>query len=352
VGGTRAFLAGRPILLQAALDIAGAGLVWATFAQVENPDVLLHVVWVVLALDAFAFGLRVTAVRILLASAAVVAYSTVAAADPAMLTLDLEEWPLMVLIAVVVAVMADRLSAVSRRYAGLYRQASSRLLTAQEDERHRLARDLHDGVGQTVAAIALNLDAAEGALRNGDVDVASALWSVQRAQRLAGFALDEARGVAVRLRPPRLAEAGLVAAIRELADRSATFVAVAADPSLARPGLLPLDTEVEVFRIVQEALANALRHAATDKLWIDLRTAAGRLEVEVGDNGIGFERRHRETGLGLAGMAERATAIGGELSIQSIAGSGTRVRLQVELPWPATASSQPAGAEASAIGDA
>ena len=78
--------------------------------------------------------------------------------------MDFSEWPLMVAISVVVAIMADLLSTSAKRYAVLYRQASDRLHTAHEDERARLARDLHDGVGQTLTAVILTLDAAEAAL--------------------------------------------------------------------------------------------------------------------------------------------------------------------------------------------
>ena len=117
--------------------------------------------------------------------------------------LDLKEWPLMAVIAVLVAVMADRVLVKGRRYAALYRAASDRLLTAQEDERRRLAYDLHDGVGQTLTALALTLNAAETALANPQESGAAGMADVHRAREMAGLALEDVRGVAMRLRPAR-----------------------------------------------------------------------------------------------------------------------------------------------------
>jgi signal transduction histidine kinase len=331
---------GRPLRLQLALDLAGVALVGATFAQVGNPDVILHVLWVVLALQAFAFGLRVSGIRIVIATLVVFGYSWLAAQSVRLEwghpweQLDLEEWPLMVVISVVVAVAADRLHTVSQRYALLYRQASSRLLTAQEDERRRLARDLHDGVGQAITALAFTLDAAESMLwAGGDPPSAMTRSAINRAQELAAGALDETRGVAFRLRPPRLQEAGLIAAIRDLAFASRMNIVVNVDPLLVRPGLFALDTEVELFRIVQEAIANSIRHGHANKRWISAELSDSRLVLEIGDDGVGFDHNVAiGTGLGIAGMHERAAAIGADLAIQSGRRRGTRVIIELDLP--------------------
>jgi signal transduction histidine kinase len=337
---------GRPLRLQLALDLAAVLLAAATFGQAAHPDVLLHVVWVVLAVDAFAFGLRVSAIRIAIATVVVFGYSWFAGQTrevwhwtSPLAPLDVEEWPLMVVISVVVAVAAERLHTVSQRYAFLYRQASSRLLTAQEDERRRLARDLHDGVGQSITALALTLDAAESMLWAGN-DAPSAMTrsAIKRAQELAAVALDEARGVAFRLRPPRLQEAGLVAAIRELAVASGTNTVTTADAQLARPGLFPIDTEVELFRMVQEALANSIRHGRAKRRWISAELVGTRLVLEMGDDGAGFDQAGvTGRGLGLAGMHERAAAIGADLAIHSAPGRGTRIVIEVDVPTPGTA---------------
>jgi signal transduction histidine kinase len=332
------WLFGRPATLQAGLDLAAIAFALATLAQLANPDVLLHCVWVVLAVDAFLFGLRITAIRILLASVFVFVYAALAQGTGTpgsilLADLDLEEWPLMVVIAVVVAVMADRLSATSRRYAALYRQASDRLLTAHEDERRRLARDVHDGVGQTMTALTLTLDAAESMLWAG-IDAPSVLTrgAIGRAQELAALALDEARDVARRLRPARIEETGLVAAIAELSRASGVQVSVHTDAALIRPGLLPLSAEVEAFRVVQEALTNSIRHSRARRYWVTARQVGRNLRLEVGDDGIGFDpKAPHPAGLGLAGMAERADAVSGHLTISRRSSHGTIVALQIPL---------------------
>ena len=224
---------GHPLRLQLLLDGAFIALALATFAQVWDPDILFHGIWVVLTLEAFLFGLRVSAVRIALAMVLLVAYFALGAStgpsDPGFAELDLAEWPLMVVIAVVVAVMADRVASTGRRYAELYRRASDRLLTAQEDERKRLGRDLHDGVGQTLTAIVLTLDAAESTLWAGELaPSAMARSGIGRAQELAAIALDETRDVAYRLRPARFVETGLVAAGHGDDDMSALARAIRA----------------------------------------------------------------------------------------------------------------------------
>jgi len=341
-GGSR--WAGRLPWRLAALDVAAVALVMATVLQVADPDVLLHVVWIVLAIEAFTFGLRVASLRIVVASIIVITYAFVASGDAnptaaAMVDLDLEEWPLMAVIAGLVAVMADRVTNTGRRYAALYRDASDRLLTAQEDERRRLAIDLHDGVGQTLTALTLTLDAADATLDAGRGDDAQGRQAVQRARELASLSIDEVRAVAFRLRPPRLDEAGLVAAIRELAATAGIAVEFTADPSLLRPGLLRADREVDVYRIVQEALGNASRHGQPERVRIAITRVDRVLRIEVVDDGVGFDEAGiREGGLGLASMRERAASVSGTLEVRSRPGTGTVVRLDVPLPEAVTSS--------------
>jgi signal transduction histidine kinase len=337
----RRWLAGQPSWLQAALDLSGLLVVALTFAQAGDPDFLFHVVWVVLAIEAFVFGLRVTALRITVATAFLIAYElaveaklVVAGAPLAPLEFSIwpvSEWPLMVVISIIVAVMADRLAETGRRYAALYRRANDRLLSAQEQERRRLARDLHDGVGQTLTALTLTLDAAESLLWAGPQRPPEhARAAIRRAQELAAAALEETRGVAFQLRPARLHETGLVAAIQELARMAGRRVDVVAEPALIRLGLLAADAEVEAYRIVQEALGNALRHAAADRIAIEIGRAGERLVVRVVDDGVGFDPSRAE-GLGLPGMRERAAAIGAVLAVASRPGHGTTVTLSIPL---------------------
>ena len=305
-GGWRGgWLIARPLPFLVLLDATGIGLAAAALAQLGDPDILLHVVWIVLAVEAFAFGLRIAALRILAASVFVIIYAVAANGDAtpaaaALIDLDLEEWPLMAVIAVLVAIMADRVMLTGRRYAALYRAASDRLLTAQEDERKRLAADLHDGVGQTMTALALTLDAAEAALASADAPDAAGRDAVRRAREMAGLALEDVRGVAFRLRPARLRETGLVAALRELAASAGMAVEFSADASLMRPDLLDPASEVDTYRIVQEALGNATRHGQAHLVQISVRRLDRQLRIEVVDDGVGFDARGVDgRGLGL-----------------------------------------------------
>jgi signal transduction histidine kinase len=341
---------GHPLRLQLLLDGAFITLALATFAQVWDPDILFHGIWVVLTLEAFLFGLRVSAVRIALAMVLLVAYFALGAStgpsDPGFAELDLAEWPLMVVIAVVVAVMADRVASTGRRYAELYRRASDRLLTAQEDERKRLGRDLHDGVGQTLTAIVLTLDAAESTLWAGErAPSAMARSGIGRAQELAAIALDETRDVAYRLRPARFVETGLVAAVRRLADTAGIPIAVVADPDLARTGILDPEDEMGVYRVIQEALSNAIRHAHSQSVKIEIASDGFMLTVRISDDGVGFDAKATEDrGLGLAGMRERALILRAAFAIESSPGKGSTIAMTVPLPLAVSAVGKTAGA--------
>ncbi|MHB8892502.1 MAG: sensor histidine kinase [Candidatus Limnocylindrales bacterium] len=335
--GNGGWLIARPVPLLLVLDAAGVGLAAATVAQLADPDILLHIVWIVLALQAFTFGLRPAALRIGAASVFVVLYAAAAndgsgSLGATLTDLDLEEWPLMAVIAVLVAIMAERVTSTGRRYAALYRAASNRLLTAQEDERRRLALDLHDGVGQTITALTLTLDAAEASLVTAGVPDAGGRDGVRRAREISATALEEVRGVALRLRPPRLDETGLVAAIQELSAAAGVPVAFAADPALVQPGLIDRAGEVEAYRVVQEALGNAARHARATRIAISIRRVDRHLRIEVTDDGVGFNAALvQRRGLGLASMRDRAAAVHGTLVIRSKPGVGTVVRLDVPL---------------------
>ena len=351
----RHWLAGQPYWLQAALDGIGIVLAAAVVAQAGDPDVLLHVAFVVLALEAFAFGLRVVAIRIAFATVFIVAYAQAAAsgmswAGSPLTQLELSEWPLMIAISAIVAILADRVTETGRRYAALYRQASTRLLTAQEDERSRLARDLHDGVGQTLTALAAMLDAAEAALeRESHLAASDAARTMARAHDLAEGAIEETRLVAFHLMPPRLAEIGLAAAIRNLASTFPRPVPVGVDPDLIRPRLLEPHVELEAYRIVQEALANAHRHAGATHIQVAVGRDERSMLVVVEDDGIGFRpARAGERGLGLAGMADRASAIGARLSVDTAPGRGTRVRLSIPLPPSTSTTGSTSSLEAAA----
>jgi signal transduction histidine kinase len=339
------------LLSLAVLDAAAIALCAVTLVGATEPDLVFHAVWVVLVIEAFAFGARASLPRIALAALFVVTYSI---ADDLTGLRPLEgsdllftEWPFMFAIITMVAIMADRVTRTSRNLALLEQRTHEALLTARTDERRRLSSDVHDGIGQTLTALVLTLDAAEAALEDPDGDrragssgadgspgsggpsgVQHSLEAVRRAQEIAAIALEETRDVARRLRPARTRELGLTNAVRELAANAGRPVEVRFDPRLSAPDLLPVEEQMEAYRIVQEALANAVRHASARTIQVDMQVVRGnRLQIDVTDDGDGFDVRTAGRGLGLTGMRERAAAIHATLRVQSRAGVGTQVRL-------------------------
>jgi signal transduction histidine kinase len=323
-------VAGRPRRIQLALDVAMVCLALLILAQVAPPELLFHAIFVALVMHAFLFGLADTLRRIGIVSVALLAYAAAPALGAPFQPMELTEWPLMFVIAVLVAWMADRRATTARLYASLFRGATDRLLAVQEDERRRFARELHDGVGQTLTALTLTLDAA--AAVRGRSESGARLAS---ARRLAEDALVETHDLAERLRPARLEQIGLAAAVRDLGGRVGLPVRVQVGPGAAETGLLDPGAAAEVYRIVQEALANAARHSGAPLARVMLATKDGVLRVVVDDAGQGFDPADvRETGLGLAGMRERAALLGAHLRVESAPGQGTRVALEVPLTRP------------------
>ncbi len=308
-----------------ALDVLATLIVVATFAQLGPPELLFHAVFVVLTIEAFAYGRRVCFQRIAAATIALVAYAQLPRFGIRADALDLTEWPLMFAIVVLVAWMADREQSAIRRYASLYRRARERLITAEEEERRRLARDIHDGVGQTLTAASLTLDALAADLGGSRV-----ARHVARARELTSTALAETRAAAERIRPPRLMERGLASALHELAIRCGAPVVADLDP--AAGSTLPPDRILEVFRIVQEALGNAVRHGGGE-IHLRLWSEPGDLMLEVTDEGVGFDPDQVDPhAFGLSGMRERAAAIDARLAISTAPGRGTQIRLRVPVP--------------------
>ncbi|MEA2610005.1 MAG: two-component system, chemotaxis family, CheB/CheR fusion protein [Chloroflexota bacterium] len=317
---------GNPWFIQLTLDLVGIGFIALAFSHPAlSAEFLFHCVFTLLVLHAFLFGLRGTLLRIALASVPLLLYADARAFGLEEPPLELTEWPLMFVIAALVALMADRRNSTARHYAGLFRRASERLLTVEEDERRRIAGELHDGVGQVLTALTLTLDAAAT-----EPDLAIARKRVRSARSLADNALAGTRDLSHRIRPTRLEERGLVAAIRDLASQSGFPVGVRADDSAADPQLLGATATVEVYRIVQEALANAARHSGAPRAQVSVARQDGRLSVVVSDEGHGFDPAEApESGIGLAGMLERSRLLGGQLSIESAPGAGTRVTVSV-----------------------
>ena len=327
-------LSANPRSAQLLLDLVGIAFIVFAFSHTAlSAEFLFHCVFVVLVLHAFLFGLRGTLLRIGLVAVPLVLYADATALGWDQPPLELTEWPLMFVIAALVALMAERRNATSRLYTALFRRASERLLTVEEDERRRIAYELHDGVGQVLTALTFTLDSAES-----ETDPAVARQRVLAARALAGTALAGTRDLSHRIRPPRLEERGLVAAVRDLASQSGFPVVVNADDAASDPDLLGPTATVEVYRIIQEALANAAHHSGAPRAEVSVSLRDEHMTVVVADEGEGFDLAEvRESGIGLAGMVERSRLLGGQLSIESAPHTGTRVTLS--LPTLAAGSS-------------
>jgi len=322
-----------PVLLRRLVDLACAGFAVALFLRLADPEILLQGLWLVVAIGAFVYGLSAALWRIAVACAVMVGYialSDMVGVPATQEELDFTEWPLMVAIALIVAILADRVSTSARHYATLYRKASERLVTAHEEERASLARELHDGVGQTLTAVILTLDAVDSELAASGPDASGTGRSaVLRAREMASSALAETRQVAAKLRPTRVHELGLGAAIANLARSAGVPVELRFDPATLPPGLLEPELEIDIYRIVQEAVGNAARHSRARHIWITAHLVDETIRLLVGDDGVGFDQPARGHRLGLEGMNERATIHGLELDVRSRRGAGTRVALIV-----------------------
>ena len=200
------------------------------------------------------------------------------------------------------------------------RGSRARVIEAQQRERQRLERDLHDGAQQRL--IALSLDLAR--LENRPGTDAESRAALAKAKREVAASLDELRAVARGLHPAVLSGHGLAVAVESLAARAAVPVGLHLDID----GRLPESTEVAAYYVISESLANIGKHARATTASIDVSCAGGRLVVEVVDDGVGGADTER--GTGLRGLADRVEALGGRLRVWTPAGAGTRVR--AELP--------------------
>jgi two-component system sensor histidine kinase UhpB len=206
------------------------------------------------------------------------------------------------------------------------RRRSGRLvLRAQEEERRRLARDLHDEVNQALTAILLRLEALSHSAPPELTD------ELDELKRLVNQAMNELLQLARQLRPTALDDHGLLPAMASQVRRFAAQTGIKADLNATGEGSkLQPDEEIAIFRIAQEALANIARHADAQSVAVDLRSSeGGGVQLTVRDDGCGFETGRPTRGLGLGGMAERARLVGGELTIESRPGAGTELCLKV-----------------------
>ncbi len=227
--------------------------------------------------------------------------------------------------------LAGRLAAAAYavRLARDVEESRERLLTAREEERRRLRRDLHDGLGPQLSAVVMTLDTAASALRRDDGQRALAL--VGSAAGHARDAVTDVRRLVHGLRPPALDDLGLLGALR------ATAAGVSAGgPEVVVEGSgdvdsLPAALEVAVLRIAQEALLNAVRHAGASRVRVAVHAGADVVGLEVVDDGRGLPA-DRTAGVGLASMGERAAELGGSCAVGAAPDGGTRVHAVIPRP--------------------
>lgn len=211
----------------------------------------------------------------------------------------------------------------------------ARVIAAQEAERARVARDLHDQIGQSLTSVLLGQRLVIDSLSGEDPDLSDARAHADEVRALVADALGEVRQIAFELRPTVLDDVGLVAALRrlaaDLADRHGVQVGVALD-GLHDDSRFAPELETVVYRVVQEALTNVARHAGAAHATITIAGGTTRLRAEVVDDGIGFAPpSDPRTSLGLAGMFERASLVGGRVEIRSTPAAGTTVIIEVPL---------------------
>jgi two-component system, NarL family, sensor histidine kinase UhpB len=206
------------------------------------------------------------------------------------------------------------------------REVAARALNAQEDERRRIAQELHDGIAQTLTALRVRLRVARATQAEARTE------ALERISADIGAATEEIRRIAQGLRPPALDMLGLSPAIesyaRSVADTSGLLIQT---DIAATDGMLSPEAELALYRIIQEALSNVARHSGAASARVDLEITRQAVQAVVSDTGRGFsvEEEMASGGLGLFGMQERGAYLGGMVEIESSPGHGTRVRVTI-----------------------
>ena len=241
-----------------------------------------------------------------------------------------------------VRVLARAFNAMLDQLARTTNEVAAHVLRAQEEERRRLALELHDQTGQSLTALVLHAEAIAQRLAAQDSD--SAIQARKQAERLSLLAqqtLVEVQALSRQLRPAMLDDLGLPAALRWLAEDAHRRLGVELRVVTAGADRLPPDVETALFRIAQESLTNAVRHGRATYAGCLLRQSAGVVSLVFADNGCGFDpvssrgsyaRARQSGGLGLEGMQARVQPLGGSLTVRSRQGQGCWIRARVPLP--------------------
>lgn len=220
-----------------------------------------------------------------------------------------------------------------RRRERQLQELSKKVLTAQEEERRRIARDLHDESAQSMTTLKIMLEMIRKRL---PAELAELRKQVEEAEHVAMRTLKEVRRVIADLRPLMLDDFGLVPTLRwliqEFSDRHGIVIVL---QRVETGGRLPPEIETVLYRVIQEALSNAVKHSGASRIWIDLERAGERVILQVRDNGQGFDPqelgRAPRARFGLLGIRERVAVLGGQVEIDSRPGAGARLRATVPL---------------------
>jgi two-component system sensor histidine kinase UhpB len=222
---------------------------------------------------------------------------------------------------------------------GLLQKLSEQVLAAQEDERKRIARELHDETAQALTTLLIRLKILERAKSAGEIR-----GQINELRELTAETLEAVRRLAVELRPATLDDLGLVAALEAYTEAYAARIPLPLEFSAQgfddQDDRLQPQLELVLYRVVQEALTNVAKHAGAQRVRVALRRGSHEVVAAVADDGLGFDvedvMRSRERGLGLFGMQERLALVQGQLSIESSPGRGTRIEARVPA-WPGLA---------------
>jgi signal transduction histidine kinase len=233
--------------------------------------------------------------------------------------------------------VADRTSELNEANAQLREREVDRsqllrkVITAQEDERKRIARELHDETTQSLAVLAMGLEAAGDAIRNGMTP------RLDEVKAVAVRTLEDVHRLILDLRPSVLDDLGLLSAIRWYAERQLETRGISVRCEFGElEGRLPTELETALFRMCQETMSNIARHAQATAALVQVGVEDGELRIEIEDDGKGFDpesvsKREGRRPWGLLGIRERAEILGGTARIDSAPGKGTRVLVHVPL---------------------
>ncbi|MBK8027227.1 MAG: GAF domain-containing sensor histidine kinase [Chloroflexi bacterium] len=212
-------------------------------------------------------------------------------------------------------------------------QLLNKVVSAQEDERHRISRELHDETGQALTSLLVQLKILDNCDNLTDVKM-----QVGTIRQLTSQTLHEVRRLAADLRPAALDDLGLISALESYIYNYAAKSGLTVDflPHGMESGRLPHDIEIVLYRVIQESLTNILRHAGAERVQVAIERKREQIQLSIIDDGRGFDVAHvlagKERGLGLLGMQERIELLGGKFSLHSTIGMGTQIEVELTLP--------------------